>query len=54
MQKANMYEPSLGTGAGGFRVAQLVLIGLLPNHCPFILCMAFSASCKTISCLNCY
>jgi hypothetical protein len=35
MQKPNMYQPSLGTGAGGFRVAQMVLIGLL------ILCITF-------------
>lgn len=32
-------------GAGGFLVAQLVLICLPPNHCPPICWMAFSASC---------
>lgn len=31
-------------GAGGLRVAQFVLIGRLPSHCPFMLLMAVSAS----------
>lgn len=32
--------------AGGFLVAQLVLIDLDPNHCPFIAVIALSASWK--------
>lgn len=32
--------------AGGFLVAQFVLIDLEPNHCPFIAVIALSASCK--------
>lgn len=32
--------------AGGFLVAQFVLIDLDPNHCPFIAVIALSASCK--------
>lgn len=39
--------PSLGVGAGGFRVAQFVRIALLPSHWPFISRMASSASCNT-------
>lgn len=35
---------SFGMGAGGLRVAQFVLIGRLPSHCPFMLLMAVSAS----------
>lgn len=36
---------SLTMGAGGFLVAQLVLIGRVPSHWLFILLMAASASC---------
>lgn len=32
--------------AGGFLVAQFVRIDLEPSHCPFIACIALSASCK--------
>ena len=42
-----LHVPSFWLGAGGFRVAQLVRIALLPIHCPLIPAIAFSASCKT-------
>lgn len=32
--------------AGGFLVAQFVLIDLEPSHCPFMAVIALSASCK--------
>lgn len=46
--KLNFFASNLPSdfGAGGLRVAQFVLMFLLPSHCPFIAPIALSASCK--------